>query len=346
MINMTPGSDQQQFIDFTRTFLASKLPVDRLFRRGIEMQQETDTWTAITEMGWFGMGVPDSSGGLGLSIAEEALIFREVGRYLLSPNVVATRLACHAAHCAGDMQLLNALLGGEARASVGLLKPGVVLEEKRVNGNILLLDAHKSQYICLWNEAGLAVLNSGELKSQQDVKSTDWSSTIQRSDASELKPAIWIPTNVKPLSLEATVLGASILVGIAEGSLELAVEYAKVREQFGKPIGAFQAIKHRCADMALRTETAWAQTIYAALSLTEGYTTSAYESHAARILAADAAIKNGEANIQVHGGIGFTEEAKPHLFLKRAHTYNHVGGNIRFHQHELIALNSLETATT
>ena len=110
---------------------------------------------------------------------------------------------------------------------------------------------------------------------------------------------------------------------------DMAVTYAKDRKQFGQPIGSFQAIKHICADMAVRCEESASQLFYAALSLRDGTADAAVEIPAAAFIAARAALENAAAGIQVHGGIGMTAELDAHWFLKRAHVLDQAMGNSR-----------------
>ena len=122
----------------------------------------------------------------------------------------------------------------------------------------------------------------------------------------------------------SSLLIAAYLTGIAQGATTMAVGHAKVREQFGQPIGAFQAIKHQCADMATRAAAAEAQTFHAAVTFGHGLD-DASEVAAARMIAGTAALANAKANIQIHGGMGFTAECDAHLLLKRAHLMTALG---------------------
>jgi len=124
----------------------------------------------------------------------------------------------------------------------------------------------------------------------------------------------------------ATVLLAAEAVGLAERTLEASVEYAKVRQQFGRPIGSFQAVKHRCADMAVRAEVARSLTTYAAVALRDGEPDAARHADEAKALAVDAALANAHDNVQNHGGMGFTWESDAHLYLKRAWVLEHQFG--------------------
>jgi alkylation response protein AidB-like acyl-CoA dehydrogenase len=112
---------------------------------------------------------------------------------------------------------------------------------------------------------------------------------------------------------------AAMQLGVSEAVRDMIVEYAKVRETFGRPIGSYQAVRHPCAEMALRCEASRAQLFVAAISLRDGLADAALQINAAKLIANDAAIKNVGTNLQLHGGIGTTDEHDAHLFLKRAH---------------------------
>jgi hypothetical protein len=128
-----------------------------------------------------------------------------------------------------------------------------------------------------------------------------------------------------------TVLVASTLAGIAVGTAEQSVAYARDREQFGVPIGSFQAVKHRCADMAVRAEAATSQVRLAALALADGRPDAAFQVEAARVVATGAAIDNAQTNVFNHGGIGFTWEHTAHRFVTRAQVLSRTLGNRRDH---------------
>jgi hypothetical protein len=133
------------------------------------------------------------------------------------------------------------------------------------------------------------------------------------------------------LRLRGTVLVAAELAGIARATAEQSTEYAKDREQFGRPIGSFQAVKHRCADMAVRAEAATSLVRYAALAVVDGLPDAAFHAHAARSVAADAAVANAQVNVQNHGGIGFTWEHTAHRFVTRAQVRTRTLGDRRTH---------------
>jgi alkylation response protein AidB-like acyl-CoA dehydrogenase len=138
----------------------------------------------------------------------------------------------------------------------------------------------------------------------------------------------------------ATTLIAAQLAGIAEATCAMSVDYAKERQQFGQPIGSFQAVKHRCADMAARAEAAITQTRWAALTVDDSAQSTgsaAFEVESARVMATRAAVANAEVNIQNHGGIGFTWEHPAHRFVTRARLLELSGGSLADHQAALLA---------
>jgi alkylation response protein AidB-like acyl-CoA dehydrogenase len=126
-----------------------------------------------------------------------------------------------------------------------------------------------------------------------------------------------------------TLLLAAMMVGMAEATCELIVEYAKIRETFGRAIGTYQAVRHPCAEMAVRCEEAKAQLYYAAVSLRDRAVDADLHVAAARVLAQNAALKNADACIQLHGGIGVTDDYDAHLFLKRANVLKHWFGTVK-----------------
>jgi alkylation response protein AidB-like acyl-CoA dehydrogenase len=335
MVSLLPNPEQAQLVNAVTTFLESELPVGRLHASD-PTSGEAKNWKAVAELGWFGLSLDEEMGGSGLGLVESVLLFRTFGRHLLSPSILATTLACRLAADGGRRDIAGRLLAGEARAAIAQARFGAV-DGGCSEGEYWLIDATAAEWIVLWDEAGAALYPKAAFSLSEVEPALDWTLPLQRGALADAAATIWAASECSALSRQATLLVAAMLVGVAEGARDLAVAYAKIREQFGHPIGAFQAVKHRCADMAVLAEAAWAQTAYAALSEEYGGQNGGFDVRAARILAADAAIKNGEANIQVHGGIGFTADADPHLFVKRAHVLNQIGGDLRHHQRRLLA---------
>jgi len=244
-------------------------------------------WDDLVAMGWTTMTAPD---GMALDHASEAMVFAELGRHLAPVALLSSAVASRWGGASGKVAL--ALVeGGSARVfdcdgaghALGLTESG----------------------------AGVAALPAG-LRGEPGL---DLSAPMAL-----LAPAPVFATLDEPrAALHLQLLVSAFAVGCAEAACVMAASYAQVREQFERPIGWFQAIKHLCADMAVRTAAARAQLCYAAGALDADDGEAAFHIAAARHLAVQAALENGRANIQVHGGIGMTDEAYPHLCLKRAH---------------------------
>jgi alkylation response protein AidB-like acyl-CoA dehydrogenase len=171
------------------------------------------------------------------------------------------------------------------------------------------------------------------------VDSLDEAVLLERAVASNSAPYAWVSAERSPLPRRAALLICAQLVGVAEAAKDNAVAYAKTREQFGQPIGAFQALKHECAEMAVQCEAAYAQTFFAGLAQNSGLGDCAFECAVASLLTTEAALSNARANIQIHGGIGFTSECDAHRYLKRAHLLSQLGGAAGRHWRLLLAPN-------
>src|SRR6202044_774256 len=138
--------------------------------------------------------------------------------------------------------------------------------------------------------------------------------------------ACWAPAAVVPLRLRGLALASAVLVGISQAVTDLAVEHAKNRVQFGRPIGVNQAIKHACVDMAVATEGALQQPLFGAISRRAGRADAEFQVRAAKVVSGRAAVDNAAHCIQVHGGMGYTDEHNAHLYLKWAHVLDHFFG--------------------
>jgi alkylation response protein AidB-like acyl-CoA dehydrogenase len=191
--------------------------------------------------------------------------------------------------------------------------------------------------LLMWNEEGMGLFPQNALAPVRNDDCLDNSVSLHTGVLHTGKCSHWVPATHAPLALRAVVLLAARMSGLAEAACESATAYAKTREQFGKPIGAFQAVKHRCADMLLRARLSWYQTMLAALKVQSQASDMALQATAANLNAAHAAQENGRAVIQVHGGIGFHAEADAHWFMKRAHIYDLAAGGMPVQARRLIA---------
>ncbi|MEV7524894.1 acyl-CoA dehydrogenase family protein [Streptomyces sp. NPDC091371] len=279
-MDFQPTEDQRDLRAGVRELLEGRYGREAL-RASVDSADSADTraavvdralWRELGEAGFFALRLPESAGGVGLGLPEAVMVFEEAGRVLLPGPLVATHLAAGAVPGAAE---------GTAVVTAGDLGGGLVPYLREAD----------------------AVLGAPGAVSGTAVRSAD-----------PLTPLHHVPScpDVTSYAVEGALLTAALQVGSALRTVELAVRYAQEREQFGQPIGAFQAVKHLCAQMLVRAEVARTAVYAAAVTADPG------EVAAAKLLADEAAVRGARDCLQVHGGMGFTWEADVHLHLKRA----------------------------
>lgn len=329
MVDLIASPEQRDIADSVANFLREELPVGRLRPVSKAARERDDaTWRQIAELGWFGIAMPEEHGGSGYSIAEEVLVSIELGRGLASPGVLAAILAARVASETGASTIAADIVSGATRVALGKSVEQASLGPV-CSGEFYILDGGGAKLVLLWSEQG-AVLVSRDSFSAASVAPTDEGLTVERGVLSEARAVAWLEGG--QLALRASLLIGAQMVGIAEATRDMAAEYAKIREQFGQRIGAFQGVKHMCADSATRAEAARAQVTFAALALREDRPDASFQIAAAMVVAIDAGMRNSRTGIQVHGGIGFTYDCDANLFLKRAHVLNILAGGSRRYQ--------------
>ncbi|MFF3552621.1 acyl-CoA dehydrogenase family protein [Streptomyces tsukubensis] len=267
-------------------------------------------WAALAEAGVFALRLPEDAGGVGLGAPEAVLVFEELGRALVPGPLAATHLAAgRVAGAATGETVVTRVDGG----LVAWLAEAGVVEGYGTGGGAGPSGAGPSGVGPPGAEspgAGafgavppVAVPPGPGLPGAVPLRSVDPLTPLHRVPA---------PADPGPWDLSAALLTAAEQLGTAGRVTELAVRYAREREQFGRPVGSFQAVKHLCADMLVRTELARAAVYAAAVSGDPA------ETAGAKLLADDAAVANARDCVQIHGGMGFTWEADIHLHLKRA----------------------------
>lgn len=287
-MQLTPDSEQEALVSATVDWCREEMPLEAARNR------PDGLWSQLEAMGWLSMTLPEAQGGLGLDHASETLVFTELGRFLAPVGMVATAVANRWTGVSGKCAL--ALLGqGSEDGIARIFDPDLAQRALGVVDDRAAIGPIPAGYV---GEPGL-----------------DLSVPMVR-----VEPAPRLDSLPDPRAgLHLRLLTAAFTVGCAEAARDMAAGYALVREQFERPIGWFQALKHLCADMAVRSAVARSQLCYAACALDAGDPEAEFHVAAAKYLADRAALENGRTNIQVHGGIGMTDEAYPHLCLKRAH---------------------------
>jgi alkylation response protein AidB-like acyl-CoA dehydrogenase len=274
-------------------------------------------WRQCAALGWLGLAAPEDAGGLGLGPPAEVMLFREIGRHLAPGPLLPTVVATHAAVALADTALVSALVAGDRRAAIAIAGADGMLVLHAPGATVALI-VDRSGRLRLSDVDALGVL--------EPCPGLDRATPVARSGVvTEVGDVV--PAGVGD---RLHLLAAAALAGLAEATRDQAAAYAVARRQFDQPIGAFQAVKHRCADMATRAEAAWAQTCFAAAALDRGRADASQQVAAAAAVAIGAGRANAAANVQVHGGIGFTGEHDAHLFVTRAHVWEvAVGGHRR-----------------
>jgi alkylation response protein AidB-like acyl-CoA dehydrogenase len=326
-------SDDQQAIQRTaREFLADRYPPEEVRRLAFEEERGfTDAqWTAIAELGWPALVVPEEDGGLGLGVVELAVVQEELG-YALAPtpflSTVAGALLIAAGGGAGHRAAhLPALAEGTLRATAATLTAGGVsleAEESATTGTLVAVpDAQGADLlVAAGGPDGAPLLvdlrAGGDSVRVQPAEALD---PTRRLATVELRGAAVEPLAAGDTARARDVIAVAVAaesVGVAQRAMEMAVAHAKERKQFGRPIGAYQAVSHACAQMLLEVEGARSTVLYAAWALDHAPDEAPLAAAMAKAYASDAGRRVPAAALQVLGGIGFTWEHDLHLWLKR-----------------------------
>ena len=301
---------QQSLRDGVRKLCEGRFPID-VVRGGFDRGR----WGELADAGVFALRLPESDGGVGLGLAEAVLVFEELGRALVPGPVVGSHLA---AGVVGDADVVTVVERGAP-----------VVDHLGVADAVVVID-----------DAGVWRVDPASVDADDVAEPLDPLTPVSRLQVALPQGEQVAGADVAARwRVEGGVLTAALCLGLAEASTDLAVAYAKEREQFGKPIGAFQAVKHLCADMLVLAEVARAA-VYAAGVTGDDPSVGdpVRAASVAKVSAGEAAVANGKACIQVHGGMGFTWEVDAHLYLKRAWLLDQAFGSSDEHAARLAGL--------
>jgi len=359
-------AEQQELRDSVRRFLADRAPLTRV-RELMETADGIDqqVWRqAGSQLGLQGIAIPQEYGGSGFSFTEQAIVLEELGAalyggpYLASAVLAATALLASSDEAA-KTDLLPAIAAGQTVATLafteddGSWDPDAIRLAAAKNGDGWVLDGHKS-FVLDGHTAGLilavartddglslfAVDPGTEGVQRTALPTLDQTRKLARCEfASARGRLIGAPGDGSAvlshtLDVAAVALAAEQLGG-AQRALDMAVDYAKFRHQFGRPIGSFQAIKHRCADLLLEVESLRSAVGYAAAAVAEDSAEVPVVAALVKALASDVYFHVAAENIQIHGGIGFTWEHDAHLYFKRAKSSELFLGDGSYHRERL-----------
>ena len=336
--------EQEQLRKHARSFLEERSSIARVAQLAVSDEGwDPTSWAALARLGWIGVSLPEAQGGAGLGFVEEAIIFEELGRALYpGPYFATVALSLPAISCAPDLaarvasgELTSTLASHEAAGPAGADGNGCSTEARRA-GDRWLLSGEKDLVPDAGSAGAFVVVARGpdgvglyfterrgtrpQVTVHETVDATRrlGSVTFDDDDARLLAgagDAARILGRSRRRALAALALEA---VGVADRALAFGVEHAKSREQFGRPIGAYQAVSHKLADTFVETELARSLAYWAAWCLDEDDGEAERAAVAAKAYAADAAVAACERAIQVHGGMGFTWEHPLQRLYKRA----------------------------
>jgi alkylation response protein AidB-like acyl-CoA dehydrogenase len=307
-------------------------------------------WAALVEQGWPGVAVPESLGGLGLGTVEVAVLLEEVGRHVAPAPFATTVLALDALIGAAETDRVEDLLRGDVLAGVAWSRQGDAVRAE-TDGSHWQVSGRPDPV--LYAPSAAVAIVVAETQEGPGLFRVD----LDRERPAPAEPAMdrtrqlgWLHFDGMPatclggadavaglLNRGATYAAAEML-GSADRALTMAVEYAKERVQFGRPIGSFQAVKHRCADMLVDVEGMRSSVYWAAWCISADHRDAAVAASTAKIWCSDASKRVMASALQVHGGIGFTWEHDLHLFMKRAQLDQLTFGDASYHRERLAAL--------
>jgi alkylation response protein AidB-like acyl-CoA dehydrogenase len=339
-MEFTFDADQEALRDAVRRFVTAESPSAYVRAMFEDERGFTDeVWGAVVDLGWTGLLVPEEHGGLGLGLVDLVVVQEELGRALFpGPWFSSAVLATLAARALGLDDRLASLAAGATRGTVALDELGhgdpvarVRTRARRTGGRWLLdglkpvvPDGHTADWalVVARTEHGLGTFLL-EAPAGEPVPAWDGTRKLARLalDGRPAEPvgppgdhtALW-----RRIADDASVALCAELLGSAEQAYDLAVEYAKVRVQFGRPIATFQVIKHKAVDMLHRIELSRVGTHYAAWASDADAPVRAEAAAMAKAYVGESANEVTGESIQIHGGVGFTWDCDAHLFYRRA----------------------------
>lgn len=348
MLFETPA-DGEMLRDAVRSYLSDKAPPDRV-RELMETDEGFDhtMWKEMGEMGWLSVAVPEAHGGAGMSHRELGIVMEELGRSLVpAPFLSSVVLAATAVQAAGSesqqRELLPEITSGAKRWTTAVAEPGSGWSYDRISTRVdeaggrlrlrgtksYVVDGHTAERLVVAAQDGetvryFVVAADADGLETRRLETMDMTRKQAEVRLSGVRPLTELdgPLPAREAFDQVTDVAAVMLaheqVGGAQRCMEMSVDYAKERMQFGRPIGSFQAVKHTCAQMLIDVEAARTTALYGSGALADGSADAPVAAALARVRCSEAFFDVAAQTIQVHGGIGFTWEHDAHLYFKRA----------------------------
>lgn len=297
---------QEALVDAIATVCAGRFPIETVRSLADVGGVDPSLWSELAATGVFGLVVAEADGGVGLGWADAVLVFEQLGRHLIPGPLVGTLLASTLRPELAD--------GSHVVGVVDGARFGGMIEYSSALDTLLVLTDDAVQLVAMDD---ISVVEA-------PYPLDPLTPVAQTNGALPGGEIIGTAEDAARLRLAGAALSSALQLGLASGATALAVNYAKEREQFGKPIGTFQAVKHMCADMLTTVELARAAVYFAGVVLDDPEVGTADEAvAAASIVAGKAGDFCGKNCVQVHGGMGYTWEIDAHLFLKRSWVLDH-----------------------
>ncbi|MGA7397952.1 MAG: acyl-CoA dehydrogenase family protein [Solirubrobacterales bacterium] len=324
--------DQHEIKRTAKDLLAQRSTMEKVRVAAESKSYDKALWTELSELGWPGVAISEEFGGGGLGVIELATLLEESGFSLANSPFLASAACAIAIQEAGTdsqkAEWLPKLAAGEVTGSFGV--EGEIFPDV-ADADVIVAVAADGQSARLVAPADAGIT---------EIETID--PTRRYGKVALASGGDGMPGDVASAQSVAAVITAAELVGICARSLEMTVEYVKERKQFGRPVGSFQAVQHRCAQMLLHTEGARSVTYYAAWAADADRSLLAKASALAKGSASRAGIETTSSAIQAHGGIGFTWEADIHWFYKRAQLDAAYLGGAKSHRAKLTSLAAAE----
>ena len=338
------SADQLALRDAAREFLDDQCPPARI--RSVHESADgwdPQLWVAMVELGWLGVAVGEADGGLGFGLVELAVLIEEAGRHTVPVPWVPAAIATAMASRAGATDLVARLLEGPPVAVAWSARPDAVAVTAsgeptgRTDPTAFAPVAELVMLVVTGSDAaGVFVVEMDEATRPGRDAAMDLSRPLGRVQLDGTTATRLGGIELAEFALDLGATAASLeLLGTADVAMNLAVEYAKERVQFGRPIGSFQAVKHRCADMLVDVEGMRSSAYWAAWCLSVDDPDVSIAASTAKVWATDASKRVMASALQVHGGIGFTWEHDLHLYMKRAQLDQLTFGDASFHRGRL-----------
>ncbi len=319
-------SDDQHVVKRTARDLLTKRSTWERVRAAAEGgRYDEELWAELCQLGWPGIAIDERHGGQGLGTVELVILLEEFGYACAVTPFLGTALAGIAIQAAGSGEQrerwLPGLAGGELRGALGMARDGA---------GELVPDAVGADVVVLVEDGGLTLVAGGNA----DIEPVDTIDQTRRY-ANVRGDGEPLPGDAAGAIDRAAIAVSAELVGLCQRALEMGVAYAKDRKQFGTPVGSYQAVSHRCAQMLRDTESARSTTYYAGWAADADPERLAEAAALAKAASSDAGREVTASNIQVQGGIGFTWEADAHWLFKRAQMDSALLGSAGTHRARL-----------